>query len=97
MVRLVFIKSAKKFFLGGLALGLGIGFVRYFDHWVFFPTLPNILDSITMLVIGVFLLYESVKGVNMESSPLPNGWRARWSLTDLDNLAQFNRKRVVEQ
>ncbi|HYB07593.1 MAG TPA: hypothetical protein VEB87_05515 [Nitrososphaerales archaeon] len=52
-----------RFFLGFLAVGLALGFLRYFDQWVYFPLFPNILDSATMAFIGIFLLWDVLKKV----------------------------------
>jgi hypothetical protein len=42
---------------------LALGFLRYFDQWVYFPLFPNILDSATMAFIGIFLLWDVLKKV----------------------------------
>jgi len=55
------IRHKPQFFLGGLAIGLAVGFSRYFDRFVFFPLFPNILDAATMAVIGVYLIKISIK------------------------------------
>ncbi len=48
-----------RFFFGVSAIAWAVGFARYFDHWVYFPVFPNILDSLGLAFIGVFLLYET--------------------------------------
>ncbi|MGD0396808.1 MAG: hypothetical protein ABSB26_07895 [Nitrososphaerales archaeon] len=45
------------FVLGISAFAWAIGFSRYFDHWVLFPTFPNILDSLGISLVGAYLLY----------------------------------------
>jgi len=52
-----------RFFLGSLALGLAFGFIRYFDHWVYFPMFPNIIDSATMALLGVVLLWDVARKI----------------------------------
>ena len=54
------IRHKSQFFLGGLAIGLAFGFVRYFDHWVYFPVIPNVLDALVMGIIGAYLIRQSL-------------------------------------
>jgi hypothetical protein len=54
------IQNPMAFFLSGIAFAWAIGFARYFDHWVFFPAFPNILDSLGLSVVGVYLLYKAL-------------------------------------
>jgi hypothetical protein len=56
-----------RFLLGGLAIGLSLAFFRYFDQWVYFPWFPNILDSATMAIVGLVLLYDVVKKVQRQN------------------------------
>lgn len=60
-----------KFFLGGCAFGIAFGFVRYFNHWVYFDAFPNILDSIVMSLIGSYLVYESLRRSRMPAGFVP--------------------------
>jgi hypothetical protein len=39
------IQSPLKFFLGGCAMALGVGFAKEFDKIIYFPFFPNILDA----------------------------------------------------
>jgi hypothetical protein len=57
-----------RFFLGVLAVCLSLGFIRYFDQWVYFPFFPNILDSTIMALVGFVLLYDVVKKVQRLNS-----------------------------
>jgi hypothetical protein len=41
-------------FLAG-TIGLALKFITYFDHWVYFPSFPNALDS-TFLILSVIYL-----------------------------------------
>ena len=42
-------------------VGIAIKFVTFFNHWVYFPSFPNIIDS-TFLVISVaYLSWSSRK------------------------------------
>ena len=52
-----------KYFLGVLAIGLAIAFPRYWNHWVYFPSFPNALDSMSMALVGTYLLYLCVAEV----------------------------------
>ena len=58
-----FVRNPLKFFLGGCAFGFALGFVRYFNQWVYFSAFPNELDSIGMALIGTYLVYESLRKV----------------------------------
>jgi hypothetical protein len=53
--------------LGIVALGLSLGFLRYFDQWVYFPWFPNILDSATMALVGSVLLYDVIRTVRKQA------------------------------
>ena len=57
-----------KFFLAACALALAGAFPRYFDHWVYFPFFPNILDSALMGVIGLYLFYDALRRPHRNSS-----------------------------
>jgi hypothetical protein len=59
-MKFAYIRRPLAFFLGIIAIAWAIGFARYFDHWVFFPAFPNILDSLGMSLIGIYLLYEAL-------------------------------------
>lgn len=59
-MKFAYIQSPLAFVLGISALAWAIGFARYFGHWVFFPAFPNILDSLGMSLVGVYLLYEAL-------------------------------------
>jgi len=52
-----------RFFLGSLAIGLAFGFPRYFGHWVYFPWFPNIIDSATMALLGLVLLWDVARSM----------------------------------
>jgi hypothetical protein len=43
-------------------IGIALKFTTYFDHWIYFPTFPNALDS-TFLIIGAtyFVAYITYK------------------------------------
>jgi hypothetical protein len=60
-MRFAYIQNPLAFFLGVSAFAWAIGFARYFDHWVFFSAFPNILDSVGMSLIGVYLLYQALR------------------------------------
>ncbi|MGD0396013.1 MAG: hypothetical protein ABSB26_03780 [Nitrososphaerales archaeon] len=70
-----------KFFLGFLAIGLAIGFLRYFGRWVYFPWFPNVLDSVAMGAIGAYLLYEVVAEVEKKGRALLQDPNERDSVT----------------
>ncbi|MGP8056657.1 MAG: hypothetical protein ACLP9K_03530 [Nitrososphaerales archaeon] len=59
-IRFAYIKRPLAFVLGISAFAWAIGFARYFDHWVFFSAFPNILDSLGMSLVGVYLLYQAL-------------------------------------
>jgi len=41
-------------FLAG-TIGMALKFITYFDHWVYFPSFPNVLDS-TFLILSVIYI-----------------------------------------
>jgi hypothetical protein len=55
------IKHRMDFFLGGLAIGLAVGFSRYLGRYVLFPLFPNILDAAVMVLIGAYLIKNSIR------------------------------------
>jgi hypothetical protein len=55
-----YIQRPVAFILGVSAFAWAIGFARYFDHWVFFPAVPNVFDSLGMSLVGAYLLYEAL-------------------------------------
>ena len=54
-----YINRPWRFVYGGTAIGIGIGFTRYFNHMVMFPVFPNILDSLFMIGIGCLLFIDA--------------------------------------
>jgi len=42
--------------LGLGVLAIAVKWPVYWDHWVFFPSVPNVLDSIWMTLTGAYLL-----------------------------------------
>ena len=62
-LKLLFGIDPIRFFLGSLAVALAFGFPRYFDHWVYFPWFPNVLDSMIMAFIGAVLLWDVIRKV----------------------------------
>jgi hypothetical protein len=65
--------SSLRYFLGMLAVGLAVAFPRYWNHWVYFPAFPNVLDSAVMALIGSYLLYECVREAQMHGARQPAG------------------------
>lgn len=59
-MKFAYIKRSLAFVLGISAFVWAIVFAMYFDHWVFFSAFPNILESLGMSLVGVYLLYEAL-------------------------------------
>ena len=59
-MKFAYIQNPLAFFLGGCAIAWAIGFARYFGHWVFFSAFPNVLDSIGLSLVGIYLLYQAL-------------------------------------
>jgi hypothetical protein len=59
-MKFAYIQRPLAFILGISAFVWAIDFAQYFDHRVFFSTFPNILDSLGMSLVGVYLLYEAL-------------------------------------
>jgi hypothetical protein len=68
-MKFAYIQSPLAFVLGISAFAWAIGFARYFGHWVFFPAFPNILDSLGISLVGVYLLYVAL-GKSARARPL---------------------------
>jgi hypothetical protein len=43
---------------GAGVFGIGAKFPTYWDQWVFFPTVPNILDTIFLSIAGVYFMWR---------------------------------------
>ena len=57
--------------LGVGILSVGFKFASYWDHWVYFPTIPNVLDSVVLVLAGAFLLSRGIRRWHTEVwSPL---------------------------
>lgn len=52
----VFLWDCVVVFFGVGAVAIGLRFPSYFDHWVYFPSWPNLGDSLIMVVAGLLLL-----------------------------------------
>lgn len=48
--------------LGAGILSIGLKFASYWDHWVFFPTVPNLLDSVVLAIAAAWLLSRGIRG-----------------------------------
>lgn len=46
--------------LGIGALAIGIKFPVYWDHWVYFPAVPNVLDTAWLILVSAWLISEGV-------------------------------------
>ena len=60
-MKFAYIEKPIPFFLGACAFAWAFGFIRYFDHWVFFSTFPNVLDSLGMSLVGVYLFFLALQ------------------------------------
>ena len=57
------------FFFG--TIGIALKFVTFFNHWVYFPSFPDALDS-AFLILGStyffsWIMYKKFKGQNAET------------------------------
>jgi len=41
---------------GAGVLAIGLKFPVYWDRWVYFPSVPNVLDTVFLALAGVYLL-----------------------------------------
>ena len=64
-----FLLNPVKFFLGVASIAWALGFIRYFNHWVYFPIFPNILDSLCVECLG--LLIETREGYDQHVLSFP--------------------------
>ena len=46
------------FFCG--TIGIALKFVTFFDHWVYFPSFPNTLDSLFLVVSATYFFVYTV-------------------------------------
>ena len=42
-------------------VGIALKFVTFFDHWVYFPSFPNVLDSVVLILSVVYLSWLSLR------------------------------------
>ena len=94
-MKFAYIQRPLAFVLAICAFAWALGFARYFDHWVYFPAFPNILDSLGISLIGIYLLYVAMNKShhladtsNAESEPVLS------SLDDIDSLTESGAKRA---
>jgi len=40
-------------------IGIAVKFVTFFNHWVYFPTFPNILDAAFLIVTILYFAWTS--------------------------------------
>lgn len=57
-----FVTIMAEILLGASILSIGLKFASYWDHWVFFPTIPNLLDSLVLAIAGALLLSRGIRG-----------------------------------
>jgi len=50
--------------LGAGTLAIALKFPTYWDRWVYFPTIPNVIDSAFLVVTGLWLITEAVMGLH---------------------------------
>ncbi len=48
-------------------IGIALKFIAYFNHWVYFPSFPNILDSAFLVISAVYLGSRAFIRVNRET------------------------------
>jgi hypothetical protein len=42
-------------------IGIALKFTTLFDHWLYFPTFPNILDALFLVLAVLYLAYKAHK------------------------------------
>lgn len=42
-------------------IGIAVKFVTFFNHWVYFPSFPNVLDSTFLIISVAYLSWSSRK------------------------------------
>lgn len=42
-------------------VGIALKFTTLFDHWLFFPLFPNILDALFLVISVLYLAYQAHK------------------------------------
>ena len=47
--------------IGG-SVAIALKFITYFNHWVYFPAFPNMLDSIFLVCAVTYLTFYALKG-----------------------------------
>jgi hypothetical protein len=62
-------KSWKKVLINGLmvafffgTVGVALKFVTFFNHWVYFPSFPNFLDSVFLILGSIYFVVNIVYG-----------------------------------
>ena len=54
--------------LGGSSIGLALGFIKFWNRWVFFTVFPNILDVTLGVSIGCALIIEALWDVKLNTN-----------------------------
>lgn len=48
-------------------IGIALKFLAYFNHWVYFPYFPNIIDSMFLVISAVYLGSRAFRKVSSET------------------------------
>jgi len=46
-------------------IGIALKFVTFFNHWVYFPSFPNVLDSTFLILSVLYLTWNARKTPNI--------------------------------
>ena len=46
-------------------IGIALKFVTFFNHWVYFPSFPNVLDSTFLILSVLYLTWNARKTPNV--------------------------------
>lgn len=49
-------QSVLDILFGTGALAIGLKFPTYWNQWVYFPTIPNILDTVFLSLLGTYMM-----------------------------------------
>ena len=83
------------FVLAICAFAWALGFARYFDRWVYFPAFPNILDSLGISLIGIYLLYGALsKSHHLANTSDEESEPVLSSLDDIDFITESGARRA---
>ena len=60
-MKTLFVKRPRRFFLSVILIGLGFGFIKVLNQWVFLPYFPDLLDISLIFIAATVFMGDALK------------------------------------